>query len=336
MKGMVGAVHTVAVTGMQGALGRRIASASAAGDLNVRPGDAASGLAGATAVIDASWSPLRDRGRDREHPTNIKRVSYLLDAAATYAVPTLVHLSSATVYGAWPDNPVPLSEDAPLRPNPGFLDAVERAEAERVVLEWAADHPEVAVCILRPGVVVGAGRRAWLTAALTGAPPLHLPGGEPPRQFVHIDDVAAAAVLAARERLDGTFNVVPDGWIAGEAMRALAPWRPSVGMPRSLSMSLHRAAWRVGGTEVPPTLVPMIEHPWVVANDRLRAAGWLPSYSNEEALVSGRPPSAWRDMNPQRRQTVALGASAAAIAGAAAAAGALAVRASRGRARSAV
>src|SRR5437868_15019821 len=48
----------------------------------------------------------------------------------------LVYTSSAMVYGAWPNNPVPLTEDAPMRPNPGFAYATAKAEGERLAVEW--------------------------------------------------------------------------------------------------------------------------------------------------------------------------------------------------------
>ena len=56
----------------------------------------------------------------------------VLDAAAAAGRAHVVVLSSATVYGAWPTNPVPLTEDAPLRPNPGCAFAVQKAEIERL------------------------------------------------------------------------------------------------------------------------------------------------------------------------------------------------------------
>ncbi|MBV9042245.1 MAG: hypothetical protein JOZ68_14660, partial [Acidimicrobiia bacterium] len=40
--------------------------------------------------------------------------------AAGSDVGRVVYLSTAMVYGAWPNNPVPLTEDAPMRPNPDF------------------------------------------------------------------------------------------------------------------------------------------------------------------------------------------------------------------------
>jgi hypothetical protein len=72
-----------------------------------------------------------------------------------------------------------------------------------------------------------------------------------------------------------------------------------------------------------PELLPVIEYPLVLANDRLRAAGWRPQYTNEEAVVAGRPGSWWREMSPARRQQVTLGGSGALLAGGAA--GAVAV-----------
>ena len=56
-----------------------------------------------------------------------------LAAADAAGVGRVVHLSSALVYGAAADNDVPLTEDAPVRPDPSFAWALELAEAERLV-----------------------------------------------------------------------------------------------------------------------------------------------------------------------------------------------------------
>jgi len=58
----------------------------------------------------------------------------LLNAASAAGVRHLVVLSTATVYGAWPNNPVPITEDAPLRPVPDFAYAVGHAEVEQLVV----------------------------------------------------------------------------------------------------------------------------------------------------------------------------------------------------------
>jgi hypothetical protein len=72
-----------------------------------------------------------------------------------------------------------------------------------------------------------------------------------------------------------------------------------------------------------PGILPYARHPWVVANDRLVAAGWTAKVSNEEAYVAGHEASAIESISPQRRQELALGAmavlAAAAVAGSVAA-----------------
>ena len=86
---------------------------------------------------------------------NIEGTRRVLEAAAGAGIGGIVVVSSAMVYGAWPNNPVPLTEDAPLRPNPGVTFATQKAEIERLVAEWADDHPGLPVAVLRPVTVVG-------------------------------------------------------------------------------------------------------------------------------------------------------------------------------------
>jgi hypothetical protein len=47
--------------------------------------------------------------------------------------------------------------------------------------------------------------------------------------------------------------------------------------------------------------------PWLVANDRLKAAGWRPSNSNEQAYVEGTEAKWWTMITPKRKQELALG-----------------------------
>jgi hypothetical protein len=53
--------------------------------------------------------------------------------------------------------------------------------------------------------------------------------------------------------------------------------------------------------------LPYTVHPWVVANDRLRSAGWTPENSNEETFVAGYPGGPLASLSSRRRQELALG-----------------------------
>jgi hypothetical protein len=74
----------------------------------------------------------------------------------------------------------------------------------------------------------------------------------------------------------------------------------------------------------------------VIAADRLKAAGWSPDYSSEEALVATDDRVHWDDLPPGRRQNYNLIIILSAVAGIMAGGGALfaAIRSRRRRPRS--
>ena len=265
---------------------------------------------GATSVIHLAWSPGASG--------NGIALRHVLAAVAGWHAGTFIHLSSATVYGAWPDNPVPLSEGAPLRPCPGFSFAVEKAEAERVVTDWAEDHPQVAVTVLRPSVTVGsAGPPIYRALAGTALPPAG--DDSRPMQFLHLDDLAAAVIVAHANQLRGVYNVAPDGWITEDTARNLVGGVARVRLPSRVVRATTAWAWDLWRKGTPREARPYAEYPWVVANDRLRATGWAPRYTNEEALVSSHEGSLFGDLSPNRRLTIGLAAAVAAGVGALAA-----------------
>jgi UDP-glucose 4-epimerase len=218
---------------------------------------------------------------------NVEGTRRVLDAAAAVGVRKVVRVSSAAVYGAWPNNPVPLTEDATLRPNPGFAPAVHAAEVERLLGEWREEHPAVTVTTLRSAPVLGAGAERLPSRLLLGRPPLRVRGATPAVQVVHVDDLVDALLLAIANDLPGTYNVAADGWLGADDVWALLPRSLLPPVPSELLERVLARLWASGLGDVPPTVVPYLVHPWVVANDRLRAAGWQPRHSNEDAIVEG-------------------------------------------------
>jgi nucleoside-diphosphate-sugar epimerase len=229
-------------------------------------------------------------------------------------------VSSAMVYGAWPNNPVPLTEDAPMRPNPGFAYATAKAESERLALEWRESNADARLAVLRPVTVLGGGDGRF-TRLLRDVLPAGVADPIPPVQYLHGDDLADAVLLACTAELDGVFNVAPDGWMSEEEAKALSAGPVRVRLPRRLQPLL--------GPDVPKEVLPYLLHPWVVANDRLRAEGWRPRYSSEEAFVAGAGVPRWQSLSLGRRQAIAAGGVAGAAAAVAAAAVAIVRRRSR-------
>ena len=126
-------------------------------------------------------------------------------------------------------------------------------------------------------------------------------------QLLHVDDLATAVALAATGPLDGPYGVAPDGWVAPAAVRALA------GVPSGAVPVPGRLRAALAAREVPAAVPAHASHPWVVANDRLRAAGWAPQSTNEEAYVATHAGAPWSRISPRRRQDLILGGAAAVV-----------------------
>jgi nucleoside-diphosphate-sugar epimerase len=307
-------MSTVVLSGVTDALGRRVAAAldEAAGvdrvvslqDRDLQSRDLKARIEGVDAVVHLAGGLDETRS--------------VLEAAGAVGASHVVLLSTATAYGAWANNPVPLTEDAPLRPNPDLEFAVRAAERERLASDWKQEHPGATVAVLRPAVPVAEDASGWLARGLREVSAVRAAGpDDPPAQYVHLDDLTAAVVLALQQRLDGAFNVSPDGWISGEQLRALAGV-PGVRVPEPAARRLAWLRWRLDRDSAPPGLLPYTTHSWVVANDRIKAAGWTPTFSNEEAYVAGHRPTPWATVSPQRRQEIALAGLGAAVIAAAA------------------
>jgi UDP-glucose 4-epimerase len=213
----------------------------------------------------------------------------LLDAAATANVAKFVIPSTTAVYGAWANNPVPLTEDAPLRPSPGFFAASVIAECERLVGEWAGPQTGRVGTRLRLAPVVGAGVHSLFASIALGHAPVRVRGAAPPVQVVHVDDAATALELAAVGDVSGALNVACDGWLDADEAAALVPGRRPPGVPYDVAERYLAATWSTGIGDAPPSVLPYLVHPWVVANDRCKAAGWKPRHSNDEAILLSTP-----------------------------------------------
>ncbi len=290
---------TVAVSGARGALRTRISEAlEQVFDRVISPtlADEEVSFHHAEWVVHLAFSDDSDQ----------RELIGLLDAAGTCEVSRLVLVSSAMVYGAWPNNAVPLSEDAAVRPNPESAFAVHQADAERTALEWADRDPQRQVIILRPTAVASPGATGLIGEAMLAAAPIRTRRDDPPQQFVHLDDLATAVATVVQLDESGVFNVAPDGWLTAREVRELLGARPIIRVPIPLPGRLDRYVARRVGHQAPKGLLPYTRYPWVVANDRLRAVGWVPRYGNDQVFVAADAGMPWDSMNAKQRQYLSL------------------------------
>ena len=234
-----------------------------------------------------------------------------LDAAARAGVNQVVLLSSAMVYGARAENPIPLTEHAPVRPN-ALAFAENKATIERLGREWASATGGK-LTVLRPSTAVAHGGSSWVAKSMQLAAGLGS-DSDPPLQFLHLDDLAHAVEVLVRTHADGVFNVAPDGWVRAEEVRSLSGRAPRLPIPSAVAAEIVRFSWERGIVATPPGIMQYATEPWVVSNDLLRELGWEPSWSNVEAYVDSFDPRPWANLNAKRRQQIALGGTGVGIA----------------------
>jgi len=297
---------TVSVSGAEDALGALVMRLFEADDAIVVAKAAAASETPAVDVVVHLGSGDHDaRARRRENVT--EGVDKTLAEAIARDANHLVFVSSSMVYGAWPNNPIPLTEDAILRPDVEFVYARQLAAAEAMSDRWRRQRPGRTVAVLRPVVTMAADGTSQLARSLAAGLGQRFGEEDPSAQFLHLDDLAAAVVLAVKRRLDGVFNVAPDGWIGGERVRALTGARPRLQLPERAADVLAALRWRFQRGPIPPGLLSYTRAPWLVANDRLKAHGWQPTVTNEQAYVEGTEGRWWTMVSPKRRQEIALG-----------------------------
>jgi UDP-glucose 4-epimerase len=228
-------------------------------------------------------NPIHDSGL--MHDINISGTKNVLNAALSARAKQVLVTSSASAYGSLPDNPVPLKEDHPLRARPDFQYAADKREMDILCQEFAGSHPELAVTIFRPCIVVGPGFENFISRALNLPVNLKIGGANPLMQLVHEDDVARAVILAIKARKPGIFNIVGEGTLTLEQVGAMKDRLVTINFPTWLIYPLVRIAWRlhVPGVEYPPGTLEFFRHPWVADGTKAKQElGFTPDHSTRE------------------------------------------------------
>jgi UDP-glucose 4-epimerase len=209
----------------------------------------------------------------------------VLEAADKVGTRQVLVTTSGVAYGAFPDNPVPLTEDDPVRGVAGFTYARDKTESDRLCQLWAATHPERVMTIVRPCIVFGPNVDNYLVRLWTKQP-FAVDVGTIDRQiqFVHEDDVVEGITGLLLGRHAGAFNVAGDGLMTnGECAELIGT--PVRKMPLRVYRGLARVMWKLRQSEVPPGGIEFALHSWLLSNEKLkRTTGWSPKYTSRETF----------------------------------------------------
>jgi UDP-glucose 4-epimerase len=209
----------------------------------------------------------------------------VLEAASAAGTQHVLVTSSATAYGAFPDNPVPIDEDWPVRGVPDFEYARDKAESDRLCQLWALRHPDRTMTIVRPCIVFGPNVDNFIVRLWTKQPfQTDFGSLDQVTQFVHEDDLVEALVTLLTGRHGGAFNVAGDGTMTFRECASVAGLKTRR-MPVGLARRLAALTWTLRMSETPPGQIRFAIHPWVVSNEKLkRETGWRPRHSSRDTF----------------------------------------------------
>lgn len=231
-------------------------------------------------------NPMRDNRQMSD--INIGGTQNVFEAVRTLRPRRFLMASSATAYGAWPDNPIPIHEDWRLKARETFQYAADKTAIEASIRALADELPDVAVSWTRPVIIGGKGVSNYLSRFVLHIPIIFLPDGvDVPLHFVHEDDCVAATWEILRRDARGPFNVGPNDCVPLTKLARLTN-RRVLKVP-FWTFKLATTIWwglRLPIFDFPPSLHDFIRHPWVVAPTRLQnELGFQFRYSSEETLL---------------------------------------------------
>jgi UDP-glucose 4-epimerase len=228
-------------------------------------------------------NPIHDQ--DAMYEVDVNGTSNVLEAASAAGVKHVMVTSSATAYGAFPDNPVPLTEDHPVRGVPDFEYARDKAESDRICQLWANQHQDATMTIVRPCVVFGPTVDNFIVRLLTKQPFLaELGSPAPDVQFVHEDDLVEALARLLDGRHGGAYNIAADGTMTLRECAGMLGL-PVRRVPRKAYWALVRLLWHLRLSEAPPGYLHFVVNPWLVSNDKVKETlGWEPRYTSRETF----------------------------------------------------
>ncbi len=210
---------------------------------------------------------------------------HVLDACARQQPQRLVLFSTTLVYGAKPDQPAYLREDAKLGGVTESRFINDRIRAEEQVLRFARNHPNIDVCSLRFAKLLGPNSDNLFTRFLSRPVAPTLTGFDPLMQCVHEDDAIRAILLAIRKSARGAFNIVGKDVLPYTTLLALLGRLP-LPLPKGFAKFIGKAMWATKLSEVPSTMIDHLQYSCVADATRARETlGFEAKYDIRQTLA---------------------------------------------------
>jgi nucleoside-diphosphate-sugar epimerase len=252
-------------------------------------------FAGADAVVHLAWLIQPSRHRATTHAVNVEGSRRVFEAAAAAGVPSLVYASSVGAYSPGPKDRR-VDERWPTEGVATSFYSRDKAEVERILDRFEAEHPDMRVVRLRPGLIFKGDAASGIRRLFAGPllPTALLRRGLIPIvpalkrlrfQAVHSLDVGEAYHQAVVRDVRGAFNIAAEPVLDPPELGRLLGARPVRVPERPLRMAVE-ATWKLHLQPTPPGWLDMaLAVPLMDIGRARRELGWAPAHTAGDALL---------------------------------------------------
>ncbi len=237
------------------------------------------------AVIHAAFR-IKGRKRRAVREANVEGARSVLEACRKAGVGWVMVVSSAMAYGAYRDNPVPLTEEHPLRG--GRLScSQDKRDIDLLAQRFARENPDVKVLIARPAVVLGPSVESFFSRYIVSSRVALIPwDADAPLQLTHEDDLVRFCKLAIEQRASGAYNIAGKGALTLPEILEIAG-RSYLKLPPAVLYAMSYILYKAGFMEASPAHYDLFRFPQAVSTEKVRRElGFNPEYTTLGALIS--------------------------------------------------
>lgn len=228
-----------------------------------------------------------DPSMDREliHQIDVGGTQNVLDAAIKNGVDRIVVTSSGAAYGYFPDNPLPLKEEDPIRGNVEFAYSHHKRLVEELLAQTSSEHPDLKQVILRVGTILGESVDNQITALFKRPKLLKVSGHDSPFVFIWDEDLTEIVVKSVTTDTTGIFNVAGDGWLSVDELAEILG-KKVMAIPAGLLKVGLWVAQKLRVSRYGPEQVRFLQYRPVLDNSKLKSTfGYSPKLTSREAFV---------------------------------------------------
>ncbi|MBF0102719.1 MAG: SDR family oxidoreductase [Desulfobacterales bacterium] len=228
--------------------------------------------------------------RFSRYNANVLGTQKLLDLCLKYGVGQVLVLSTYFVYGAHAYNPALIDETFPLKASELTRDLVDSVELENLATIYLWKYPELNITLLRPCNIAGPGVKNSLSQILKQERAPVLMGFSPLMQFIHVEDMAEAIIVAFQKNKPAIYNVAPDDWITYQdaviqcgCSKMQIPSIPNI-LPLTLSKLISSTFRKfINWKMIPSYLLNYFKYPVIIDGSLFKKTfGFVPAHSLDD------------------------------------------------------